>query len=110
MLVRDACGVLPPTIELLQRQGVAGLRVDCRTGYCVHSATLRFDAIGLPPDLPFPAIEASRRLVCSACGGRRVSTMPDWPAHNTAQWPTKGWIMPPGAAPRQDGEASAGPV
>lgn len=85
----------PPSIDFLLRQGVAGLRVSCRTGYCAHSAALRFDAMGLPADLPFPAIEASGRLVCSACGGRLVSTMPDWPAPASGGAAAVGWMMPP---------------
>lgn len=46
-------------------------------------------------DSPFPAIEASGRLVCSACGGRRVSTMPDWPRRSSEGGAAVGWITPP---------------
>lgn len=93
MPIREASAA--PTIAHLQGQGVAGLRVACRTGYCAHSAALRFVAIGLPADLPFQAIEASGRLVCTACGGRLVSTMPDWPARAGGGAPEVGWMMPP---------------
>jgi len=85
----------PPTIAFLRAQGVAGLRVYCRTGHCVRWARLPFEATGLPSDVPFPAIEASGRLVCSVCGGRQVSTMPDWPVRPTEGRAVVGWVMPP---------------
>ncbi len=85
----------PPTIAFLRAQGVTGMRVYCRTGYCVRSARLAFEAIALPADLPFPAIERSGRLVCSACGGRIVSTMPDWPTRSDGGASANGWMLPP---------------
>lgn len=84
-----------PTIGFLRAQGVTGVRVYCRTGHCVRSACLEFDAIGLSTDLPFPEIERSGRLVCSACGGRMVSTMPDWPVRAGGGASSAGWSMPP---------------
>ncbi len=85
----------PPTIGFLASQGVKGLRVYCRTGYCNRWARLSFEAIGLPRDMRFPAVEASGRLVCSGCGGRQVSTMPDWPDKSDGGRAAVGWVMPP---------------
>ena len=71
--------IAPPTIGFLRAQGVHGFRVACAGGNCVRSAIVGFEAAGLPDDLPFPAIGRGERLVCSACGGRTVHLMPDWP-------------------------------
>lgn len=68
--------IAPPTIGFLRAQGIQTFRVSCVGGNCVRSAIVAFEAIGLPDDLPFPAIGRGGRLVCSACGGRTVHLMP----------------------------------
>jgi hypothetical protein len=40
---------------------------------------VEIDRLGMPDELPVVHIPAQRRLVCSACGGRNVQVMPDWP-------------------------------
>jgi len=81
----------PPTIAYLRGQGVTGFRVACVGGHCRRSAVVTFEAMGLGPDTPFPAIERSGRLVCSACGGRRVAVMPDWLPKGVSSTPARGW-------------------
>jgi hypothetical protein len=39
---------------------------------------LTFSVLGLPDELPCPAIGRRRKFVCTQCGGRRVSLSPDW--------------------------------
>ena len=45
----------------------------CRT--CGHERDVDPKALGLPADLPVP--DAGARFVCSACGGREITTRPE---------------------------------
>jgi hypothetical protein len=49
---------------------------------CLHSSFVSFAAAGVDNQTPFPSIMQRRRFVCSRCGGRAVSIMPDWRNHN----------------------------
>jgi C4-type Zn-finger protein len=74
----------PPTIAHLQSDGVAGAWVTCHNPVCLHSTPMSFNAIGLAPETPFPAIARMRRFVCAACGSRRVDVTPDWRGRSAA--------------------------
>jgi hypothetical protein len=65
----------PPTIGHLRTHGVTGMRLWCIG--CGKAAVLSFEAMGAHDDQSFPT--AGRRPTCSACGGRKVQRMPDWP-------------------------------
>jgi hypothetical protein len=67
----------PPTVAMLKAQGVAGVRLWC-VG-CGHHAVLTWAQLKAGDDEPFPT--AGRPPACSACGGREVTRMPDWPGH-----------------------------
>ena len=75
----EADPIPPPTIGYLRRQGVNGFRVSCLSEVCRRSTVVSFDAAGLSEDLPFPQIERGGQLVCSVCGSKRATVMPDWP-------------------------------
>lgn len=66
----------PPTVGQLKSQRVKAVRLWCLT--CGRSATLSWENVGAADDERFP--EVGRRLRCSACGGRDIQKMPDWPA------------------------------
>ncbi len=65
----------PPTLGTLRGQGVRWIHVSCTFPNC-----LQLDTLGLPDDLPFPAVATRRRWVCAKCGCRKVHVMPRWPA------------------------------
>jgi hypothetical protein len=74
----------PPTIANLKAQGVNAFRVTCNKTTCLHSSFVSFADAGVDDQTPFPAITNRRRFVCSRCGGRAVSIMPDWRDHNAS--------------------------
>lgn len=91
----EADPIAPPTIGYLRRQGVTGFRVSCTSDVCRRSTVVAFDTAGLSDDLAFPMIERGGRLVCSACGSKRASVMPDWPRAQGTGCSAVGRIMPP---------------
>ena len=58
------------TIAVIPSQGFAGAWVTCRNPLCLRSRPIGFEALGLAPETPFPAIAKARRLLCAAwdCG------------------------------------------
>jgi hypothetical protein len=55
-----------PTNDDSQSRGVAGARVTCCNPLCLRSTPVSFNAIGLAPETPFPAIARALHLVCAA--------------------------------------------
>lgn len=72
---QPAAPVGPPTVGHLRALGVEGVRLWCSR--CGHHAILSWAAMRAKDDEPFPT--SGRRLSCSACSGREVQRMPDWP-------------------------------
>jgi len=68
----------PPTVGQLKSQKVRSVRLWCLS--CGRSGALSWEALGAADTDPFPAV--GKRLRCSACGGRDVQKMPDWPVHS----------------------------
>ena len=62
----------PMTIANMRSLGCTALEATCLA--CRHSAEI--DAALLHDDLGVP--DAGRRMVCSACGARRVESRPAW--------------------------------
>src|SRR5208337_1512939 len=50
-----------PTIADLQSKDLAGAWVTCCNPICLRSTPVRFEAISLAPETPFPAIARTRR-------------------------------------------------
>lgn len=69
----------PPTVGHLKSQGVTGARLWCVA--CSHSARMAWETLRTRDTDPFTAV--GKRLKCSACGGRDIQKMPDWPDHVT---------------------------
>ena len=67
---------LPMTVSNMRSNGVTHLTATCLD--CRHSAEI--DAERLADDTAVP--EAGRRMVCSACGGKRIETRPAWHTMN----------------------------
>jgi hypothetical protein len=65
--------------------GVTAFRVTCDQMVCRHSAFVAFASAGVVDGVEFPAIAERRRFVCSYCGGRAVSIMPDWRGHKASR-------------------------
>ena len=63
--------VTPATVANVQQNSARGIIARCA---CNHEAMLCFT--GLHPDWYVPDI--ALRLRCSACGGKRIETYPDW--------------------------------
>ena len=76
--------MLPPTVAHLKSMGVSAFNVTCAHAYCLHSASLTFAAAGVEDRAPFPLIAERRRFVCTRCGSRAVSIMPDWRGHKAS--------------------------
>jgi hypothetical protein len=74
----------PPSIAKLKSMGVNAFRVTCSYGFCFHSAFGTFASAGIDDQAPFPSITERGRFVCSRCGGRAVSIMPDWRGHDAS--------------------------
>jgi hypothetical protein len=75
-----------PTIGYTRAQGISRIRVYCIQG-CGYAGMVEIDRLGMPNELPFTHIPAQRRLVRTACGGRNVQIMPDWPPVPGAAYP-----------------------
>jgi hypothetical protein len=76
--------MLPPTVAHLKSMGVSAFNVTCAHAYCLHSASLTFAAAGVEDRTPFPLIAERHRFVCTRCGSRAVSIMPDWRGHKAS--------------------------
>jgi hypothetical protein len=63
--------VTPATVGNVQQNNARGIIARCA---CDHEALLPFT--GLHPDWFVPDI--ALRLRCTACGGKRIETYPDW--------------------------------
>jgi len=74
----------PPTIARLKSMGAIAFCVTCAHACCLHSAFVTFAAAGVEDRAPFPSIAERRRFVCTRCGGRAVSIMPDWRGHSAS--------------------------
>jgi len=77
-LVREPYTGPLPTVGDTRREGISSLRVTCGNAACVWSAYFDFDTLKLPEEMIFVQVPCFRRFVCSRCGGRAVSVMPDW--------------------------------
>jgi hypothetical protein len=62
----------PMTLANMRHNGVRYVTAECEA--CGHKADVNVD--GLAETIPVP--EAGRRLRCSRCGGKRISTRPAW--------------------------------
>lgn len=67
-----------PTVGDTRKEGISALGVTCGNPACLWSAYFDFDALKLPDAMAFVHVPRYRRFVCSRCGGRAVSVMPDW--------------------------------
>jgi hypothetical protein len=74
----------PPSIAKLKSMGVDAFRVTCSHGSCFHSAFVTFTTARVDDQAQFPSIIERRRFVCTRCGGRAVSIMPDWSGHSAS--------------------------
>ena len=77
----------PMTLANMRLNGVRVVIATCEA--CGHKADINVDA--LPENVTIP--EAGRRLRCSRCGGKQISTRPAW--HTAAAQP-----LPPFRSPR----------
>ncbi len=70
----------PPSIGYLRREnGIEGVRVSCTGLNCGRMQAMTFDELGLPESTLFPEIARRRRWLCTGCGSREVTCMPNWP-------------------------------
>ncbi len=69
--------LVPMSLGTLRQRGVTVVMAYCEAHGCEHEAEL--DVSALPDDLPVP--DVSLRLRCSACGSRRIKTVPAWPTN-----------------------------
>jgi len=74
----------PPTVGNLKSMGVSAFSVTCAHANCLHSASVTFSAAGVEDRASFPSIVDRRHFVCTRCGGRAVSIMPDWRDHKAS--------------------------
>jgi hypothetical protein len=74
----------PPTVAHLKSMGVSAFNVTCAHAYCLRSASVTFEAAGVEDRAPLPSIADRPRFVCTSCGGRTVSIMPDWRGHKAS--------------------------
>lgn len=71
-----AAPIQPPDIRHLKSMGLTGARIDCLK--CARRRDLTWEEIGLADETPFPEILSHRRFVCTGCGSRQFTIMPDW--------------------------------
>jgi hypothetical protein len=71
----------PPTIARLKLKGADAFRVTCARAFCLHSGFVSFAAAGVEDHAPFPSIAERRRFLCTRCGSRAITIMPDWRNH-----------------------------
>ena len=64
----------PMTLGNMRSQRVTSIYAICEAQGCGHEATV--DASALPVELPVP--DVALRMRCSACGSRRIKTVPAW--------------------------------
>jgi hypothetical protein len=74
----------PSTIARLKSMGASAFQVTCAQASCLHSAFVTFAAAGVEDRAPFPSIADRGRFICTRCGDRAVSIMPDWRGHNAS--------------------------
>ena len=88
----------PMTLSNMRADGVHAVTATCEA--CGHKADVNVDA--LPESVTLP--EAGRRLRCSSCGGKTISTRPAWhtgsqrpgvPDYRREQIDQSGAIIPP---------------
>ena len=71
---RDGTPIPPMTIGNMRAHGIRSLDAICEETLCGHSAQV--DVRALPDDVAVP--DVARRLRCSRCGSKEVSTRPNW--------------------------------
>jgi hypothetical protein len=75
----------PMTLENMRQNGVRAVTAQCLA--CHRKADVMVDKLASDVFVP----DVGRRMVCSACGGRRVETRPAW---HTAWRPGMGEPRP----------------
>lgn len=73
-----------PDVAHFRAHGCAGIRVFCVA--CGRMTAPSFEALAARDDETIADL-ARRPFRCRACGGRKVSLMPDWPAVNAGGLP-----------------------
>jgi hypothetical protein len=81
-----------PTIAHLKGHGLQGLFVTCANVACQHSVPFTFAALDLADDVEFPSIVQRLRSVCTQCGARTVSVMPDWRTHKASAMGRRAYV------------------
>ena len=79
----------PMTLANMRQNGVRSVTATCAN--CGRSADINVDL--LPETLTVP--EAGRRLRCSSCGGKTISTRPAWHTSRRAGVPNYQPERPP---------------
>lgn len=64
----------PMDLANMRKNGVHSIAVFCLANGCVHKAEINVDTY--PAYLPVKSFE--HRMVCTACGSRRVEVRPAW--------------------------------
>ena len=64
------------TIADIRVLGINGFGVTC--SHCYRTRKFGFDELRLEARVVFSHIPHVRRFVCTGCGWRKVSMMPDW--------------------------------
>ncbi len=67
------------TLRNMREHGVRSVAAECQEIVCGHEGLVTVDH--LPGDFPVP--DVALRLRCSACGSRKVKTIPNW---NEGRW------------------------
>jgi hypothetical protein len=71
---QDGNEIPPMVLSNMRSEGVRSVMATCNSIGCGHESI--FNADSWPDDMPVP--DVALKLRCSECGGRRISTMPDW--------------------------------
>ena len=64
----------PMTLASMRARGVTHVFAACEAHGCGHEGTV--DVSSLPDELPVP--DVALRMRCSACGRKRIKTVPAW--------------------------------
>ena len=84
----DGTAYDPMTLDNMRAHGVRSVDATCEA--CKREAIINVD--GWPDDYPVP--DVGLRLVCSQCGGKDISTRPNWREHarpsGTGHYPPAG--------------------
>ena len=64
------------TTAYVRSQGIGRFGVTC--SHCFRTRKFGFDELRLEAGVAFSYIPRVRRFVCTRCGWRTVSVMPDW--------------------------------